>query len=451
MTHAPLPRGWALNASQVVILSFMLFILIGTLVLSWPIAHQGAAHDWVDDFFTAASAVCVTGLATLDPATAYSPFGQAVILFLIQIGGLGYMTLFTLTLVLVGRRISLRDRLNLQQATDLPGLGGLTHFIVNIVRFTLIVEFIGFLLLLIALLPQLGWARSLSLAGFHAVSAFNNAGFSLFTEGLVHWQGQPFLLLVVALLVIIGGLGYPVNQELVRRFGRTQRRPQWVVLVFVVLVSTAILLAGPTVLIWIMERGNPATLGTLPWHLQWVNAFFMAVQPRTAGFHSVPVGELSDPTLLLTMVLMFIGGAPGGTAGGVKLTTMVILVAAVAAAVRGRQDANLLGLKRRVSEALVRKAIAVLFVSGASVLGVAFVLLALEPLPFLPLLFETVSAFGTVGLSTGITSALSPAGKVMIVFTMLIGRVGVMVVMLALFSTRTRSAVRYPEEPLLVG
>lgn len=440
-----------LNAAQIVVLSFVALISVGTLLLGLPWAHTSGTSSWLDDLFMATSAVCVTGLATVDPGSTYTLFGQVVLILLVQIGGLGYMTLLTISMVMVRQRISLRDRLNFQMATDSPGMGGLVGFLINIALFTLVIEGIGFLLFSLAAVPDLGWRKGLYSSAFHVISSFNNAGFSLFPEGGYYWQAKPFALWVLMGLVVIGGLGFPVNQELMLRLTKRRRRPQLDVLVFVVLVTTAILIVVPALLIFFFERGNPETLGAMPLHLQLVNALFMAVQPRSSGFNTVPLDAMSDPSILMLMGLMFIGGAPGGTAGGIKLTTAVVLVAAVAAAIRGRKDANLLGMKRRVSDAVVRKALAVLVLSISWLFLVTMLLLLVEPFPLELVLFEAISAIGTVGLSLGITSQLSDAGKLIVAAAMLVGRVGVIMIMLSLFRTRETTAVRYPEEPMIVG
>lgn len=432
-------------------MSFLTLILAGTLLLRLPFAHQSGTSHWLDDLFMATSAICVTGLATVDPQATYTLFGELVLMGLVQIGGLGYMTLLTLSLVMVGQRLSLRDRVNFQSATDQPGLSGLAGFILNIARFTLAIEAIGFLFFCLHTVPRLGWGRGMYEAAFHVVMAFNNAGFMLYPEGALRWQGQPYVLGIVMALVVVGGLGYPVNQELMLRLTRRGRRPQWDALVFVVLVTTAIMLLVPGLLIWLFEHANPRTIGPMPGLHQFLNAFFMAAQPRSSGFTALPLEALTPQSLLLLMALMFIGGAPGGTAGGIKVTTAVVLVAAVASAIRGRRDTTLLGMRRRVSDAVVRKALAVLVLSLGFVFLVTLLLLATEPLPLTPILFEAISAIGTVGLSLGVTPQLSDAGKLIVSAAMLIGRVGVVMVMLAIFSGRTTSAVRYPEEPMLVG
>lgn len=451
-THAGHRRKPMLSPSQVVVLSFLALISLGTALLALPIAHQGAPHRLVDDLFMAASAVCVTGLATLDVGTRYSGLGQVILLFLVQIGGLGYMTLFSLSLLVVGRRLSMRDRMNLQETLDQPGQAGVLEFVYHIVKFTLTIEAIGFVVLACQTVPELGWGLGLKMAAFHAVMAFNNAGFSLFSIGAVHWQHTPGVLVTLSVLVIIGGLGYTVNQELLRRFvWRLPGRPRWTPLVRLVVTFTAGLLVIGTVGLWVFEHDNVRTLGSMSLLDQWANAFFMGVQPRSAGFHSIDVSAMERSSQELITALMFIGAGPGGTGGGIKLTTFAIVLAALMAAVRGQEDVILPGLKRRVSDSVVRKAyaVAILSVFGLAVMTMAVG--ALEKHDFLAIAFEVTSAFSTTGLSTGITAELSDTSKVLLVVTMLAGRVGMLSIMLALFPHRSHTNIRYAEEPLLVG
>ncbi|MFN3428440.1 MAG: TrkH family potassium uptake protein [Candidatus Sericytochromatia bacterium] len=445
-------QQWQPNPSQVVLMAFCGFILVGALLLSMPITHAAAPHSWVDDLFIAASAVCVTGLATIDPGTSYNWLGQLVLMLLIQVGGLGYMTLFTLSMLLVGRRLSMRDRVAMQEAMDQPGMTGIIRFFLKIVRFTLAVEGIGFILLAMHTVPELGWGRGLYMALFHAISAFNNAGFSLFAEGAVHWQHAPGVLLTLSALVIVGGLGYNVNHELVDRFVlRKASRHRWDVLIRLVLTMTAVLLVAGTGLFWWFEHANPRTLGGMPWHDQLANAFFMAVQPRTAGFNSLDIAALDRPTLLLVMVLMFIGAGPGGTAGGIKLTTLAIIVAVILSTARGQDDVPLFGFKRTVNAKQVRRAFTVMVLSLGVVVVSTILLGSIERHAFLPLLFEAISAFSTVGLSMGITGQLTDWGKLILVATMLVGRVGVLVVLMSAITQRRKTSIHYMEESLLIG
>ncbi len=453
----PKPAGpgsrTGLNSFQVVVLAFAGFIAAGAMLLALPAAHADGPHRFVDDLFTAASAVCVTGLATIDPGASYSPIGQAILLLLVQIGGLGYMTLFTAGMVLVGRRLSMRDRLAIQLTADQSGLGGLVAFVQRIVAFSLLAEAGGALLLTALWTPEHGLARAGWLGTFHAVSAFNNAGFSLFPTNAIAFQHQPAVLAVVAALIVLGGLGFNVVDELRGRlFGRTGPvRTTWSPLAQIVLGLTGALLVGGTLLIWLLEHSNAGTLGPLAPVEQLANAAFMAVQPRTAGFNSIDMAALGSPAVMVVMALMFVGGGPGGTAGGIKLTTFAILLAAIAATLRGQADVNLPGMRRRVAEPLVRKAFVVASMSAAYIFAVATVLDAIEPHPFLPVLFEVTSAFCTAGLSLGITPQLGDVGKVMIVLTMFVGRVGLLALLLSVFTVRRPSALRYGEEPLMIG
>jgi trk system potassium uptake protein TrkH len=260
------------------------------------------------------------------------------------------------------------------------------------------------------------------------------------------------VLVTLAVLIIIGGLGYTVNQELVRRFiWRLPGRPRWTPLMRLVVTLTIVLIVIGTIGFWLIEANNPRTLAPMSLVDQWANAFFMGVQPRSSGFNSIDMAGLERSSLELLIMLMFVGAGPGGTGGGIKLTTFAIVIAAVMAAVRGQEDVQLPGLRRRISDAVVRKAYAVIVLSGMFVVSLTMLLGVLERQDFLALLFEVTSAFGTVGLGLGITPGLSDASKLILILAMLIGRVGVLAVMLSLFPQRERSAIRYAEEPMLVG
>lgn len=444
--------GFRLNAFQLALLAYSVTILVGAGLLALPFSQLGAPHDWVDHLFMAASAVCTTGLATLDPRSSYTPFGHGVLMLLMQLGGLGYMTVFTVSMVIIGKRMALRDRLNLQEALDQPGMAGIVDFVKSIALFSLATEAVGFGLLSMSTVSEFGWGEGLFIALFHTVSAFNNSGFSTFTEGMIRWQHDPYVLLVVSGLIVVGGLGFNVNRELFNR--HVLKKPpnvRWNLLIGVVLGWTAALLAIGTLLIWVSEVANPKTLGSLPLHLQAANAFFMAVQPRSAGFASVDVAAMTEPSLLVTLLLMFVGGGPGSTAGGIKVTTVAVVAAAMLASLRGQDEINLFHLKARLGLKLVLKALTVVVGSIGVIVLVTGYLTTIEPHPFLSILFEVVSAFGSVGTTLGITTLLTPVAKLVLVATMLVGRVGVLAVMLAFLPAKNRPAVRYPEETLLVG
>jgi trk system potassium uptake protein TrkH len=450
---AGLNARWAPSAAQIVILSFLAFVLVGGLLLWLPICHVGAKpHAFIDDLFTSTSAVCVTGLTTIDVGTSYSPVGLLVLMGLIQVGGLGYMTMFSLGLLLAGKRLSLRDRLKLQEATEQPGLAGLASHVRGIVRLMLVAEATGMLLLATQTVPEFGWGKGLFYAAFFAVCAPNNAGFSMFPDGLARWQGNPVFLLTICGLIVFGGLGYNVVRELLNRhLHRCPPQVRWTPLIRIVLTSTVVLLATTTIALWGLEHSNARTLGPMAPGVQWLNAFFMAVQPRTSGFNSINTGEMTVPSLLIMIPLMFIGTGPGGTGGGIKLTTFVVLLAIVRAAVRGEDDVVMPFLRRRVEPEVARKAVAAVVLSVALVGTATWAIAVVEPLPMLPILFEVTSAFGTAGLTMGITGQLHDPSKLILIAVLLAGRVGTLTIALALFPTTHRSLVRYAEEPLLVG
>lgn len=442
----------SLNAFQLVILGYSVLTLLGFFLLSLPVAQRGVPHAWYDDLFMATSALTTTGLATLDPASRYSWFGEALLLLLMEVGGLGYMTVFTLGMVVIGKRMALRDRLNLQEALDQPGMSGLVGFIKSIVAFSLVMQGAGFLLMLPVTVPELGWGRGVYVALFQSIAAFTNGGFSLFPEGAVHWQTNAYMLVVLAVLVIVAGLGFNVNHELVNRhvFKRPPN-PRWNLLIGIVLSWTAVLVGMATLLYWVSEAFNPRTLGPLSLELQLANALFMAAQPRSGGLNSIDVGAMTEASLLITILLMFVGGGPGSTASGVKVTTLAVVSAAILASIRGLDDVNLFHFRRRIGHRLVFRAVTVLILSTAAIVLITGFLTTIEPQPFLAIVFETVSAFANVGLSMGITGELTPVSKVVLSVAMLVGRVGVLSVVLAVFTTRRKTTVRYAEEPLLVG
>ncbi len=451
------------------VLGFAGAIAVGTVLLSLPVAWQpGVRVGLVDAFFTATSALCVTGLVVRDTASTWSPFGQVVILLLIQMGGLGIMTMSTLLALLLGKRIFLQQRLLLQEALGSLDLGGVVRITRYILLTALTVEAVGAALLTLRFLLEPGTppGRALWLGTFHAVSAFNNAGFDLFGLRPLTWGDatlvgsslMPFVAdvwvnAVVTGLIILGGLGYPVLADLAlwaraRRHGRAHRPS---LQTKVVLAVTALLLGAGTVLLYLWERGNPATLGPLPEGSRWLAAWFQAVTARTAGFNTVPIQALTNASAFFLIMLMFVGASPGGTGGGVKTTALGVIALAVRAVVRGERDICL-GVRRVRREALDR-ALAVTATALFWVTAVILALSSLEDKPFLPLAFEAMSAFGTVGLSMGVTPALSDAGRLLLCATMFLGRLGP-VTLAAAIARRQAAAqplVQLPEERVMIG
>lgn len=447
-----LRRRWAPTAAQIVVLSFLAAIALGAAVLAHPVCHTGARHAFLDDLFTATSAVCVTGLATVDVSRTYTPVGHAVLIALMELGGLGYMTLFSIGLMLAGKRLSLRDRLNLQEATEQPGLEGLLAHVSGIIRLMLAAEALGAAVLATQTVPEFGWGRGLFVAVFFAVASPTNSGFSVFPDNVMRWQHNPVVLLTLVALLVFGGLGYNVLRELMNRYvWRKPPQVRWNPLIRIVLWTTLVLLVVPTVALWWLEHRNPLTLGAMGASDQWLNALFTAAQTRTAGFNSVDIAAMTRPSQLLMVPLMFVGTGPGGTGGGLKITTLVVLLATVAAAVRGSEDVVMPFLRRRVSPDVARKAVAAMMLSVLLLATVVTLIADVEAFPLLDIIFEVTSAFGTAGLSLGITPRLHDSSKLLLIVTMFAGRVGLLTLALAMVPNPHRTTVRYAEEPLLVG
>ncbi|ACM06852.1 TrkH family potassium uptake protein [Thermomicrobium roseum] len=431
------------------VLGFAGLILTGTLLLSLPFAAaDGQRAGVIDALFTATSAVCVTGLVVRDTATNWSGFGQAVILLLIQLGGFGFATSATLLLALLGVRPTLRDRLACGMSLGEAGPGGVVRLLRRLAGLTLAIEVAGAIALLPAALAATGSLGSgLWWAVFHSVSAFNNAGFDVVGgfRSLTPYQREPLVLVPVAILVILGGLSFAVISDVVRerRWGRLTLDSK------LVLVTTASLLITGTLLFLAFEWSNPRTLGPLPWPDKVLNAFFHAVVPRTAGFNSLDVAHLNDESLFVTIGLMFVGGASGSFAGGIKVQSFAVLLLAVWAVLRGRPHVAAFG--REVASEFVFRAMAIALLAVALVFLASFVISLIEPFGLLAIWFETTSAFGTVGLSTGITPQLHDASKVVLVATMFAGRLGPLTLALALAERARPEPIRYARTAIALG
>ncbi|MEB3233736.1 MAG: TrkH family potassium uptake protein [Leptolyngbyaceae bacterium] len=470
-----------MTASRTICLGFLTLIMIGTilLLLPWSVA-TGTWNSPLTALFTSTSAVCVTGLIVVDTGSYYSGFGEFVILTLIQVGGLGYMTATTFLLILLGRRFGLREKLALQQSLDIGGISGALQLVKSIMALTLIFEITGTFCLLPAFLEDYGNLYSIWLALFHSISAFNNAGFSLFADSLTGYATSVRINIVIPVLILLGGFGYQTIMEVYRwigyqwrrRFPKQKQEGQKVrqreampsprrsnqplqrilfSLNFKIAVSTSffLLLIG-TILFLMTEYQNPAVLGDLSLGNKIMVSWFHAVMPRTAGFNSVDYGTLTTAGIMLTIALMYVGANPGGTGGGIKTTTLRILFSSTKAVLQGHEE--VLCYQRQIPVTLIIKAVGVVFGSGVTILGVTLLLAVTNPtIDFIQLLFETVSAFATVGLSTGITASLSLPGKLLIIGTMYTGRVGVLLLMAALLGDPKPSVIRFPEENLLVG
>lgn len=438
---------WKLTPYQILVTGFAGLILIGALLLSTPAASATAERvGFVDALFTSTSAVCVTGLITVDTGTRYSVFGQMVIIFLIQAGGLGIMTMATLMALLMGKRINLRERLIMQEALNQLTVSGVVRLTQYIIKTTLLIEFIGGTIL------AFHWYQEMGLQGiyfgyWHAVSSFCNAGFDLFGgfRSLTGFVDDVTVNMVISLLIILGGIGFSVIADMWenRRFRAFSLHSK------VVLIVSGFLILFGTAVIALIEWDNPATLQNLSLKGKILASYFQAVTPRTAGYNTLPIGEMEGATLFFIVLLMFIGASPGSTGGGIKTTTAGILTAGIWSLVRGKEDVEV--FHRRISHSIVYKAFALVIIAGLLVIFVTMMMCLTENEPFLNILFEVVSAFGTVGLTTGITPNLTVVGKLWLILTMFAGRVGPVTLALALALRQRRTLVQYPEGKVIIG
>lgn len=437
------------HPARLVTLGFLAAILTGTMLLMLPIAREGpGAAPFMTALFTATSAVSVTGLAVVDTATYWTGFGRGVILALIQLGGFGIMSSATLLGLVVARRLRLTTRLVAQAETGVLALGDIAAVLRLVILTTVTVQALvtAALTLRLRLGHGMTWLDAAWHGLFQAVSGFNNAGFSSWSDNLMGFAADPFVLAPICFAVVVGGLGIPVLFDLRRD---TRRPARWTLHTKLTLLGLAVLLPGGALAVLAYEWGNPATLGAMPPAERVMNALVHSVMLRTAGFNTVDVGQMRDETLALSWGLMLIGGGSAGTAGGIKVTTFLLLGLVVWAVLRGEPDAGAFG--RRVATETQRQALAlVLLAVGTVGLGV-MALLSVTDFALRDVIFEAVSAFATVGLSTGITPQLPPAAQGIVILLMFVGRVGVVTIGAALALRAARAPYRYPEERPIVG
>ena len=433
---------------RLVIVGFVGAVAAGTLLLLLPIAASGEPASFMEALFTATSAVCVTGLIVTDTPVFWSGFGQAVILALIQIGGLGVMTVASLLGVLVTRRLDLSSRLVAAASTRTVSLGDVRRTLVRVVMLALVVEAVVALVLTarfaVGYDEPLG--RALWYGVFHAVSAYNNAGFALFSSSLMDFVADPWIVVPICLATIVGGLGLPVVLEVLRERLHPAR---WSVHTKITLLMTALLLLGGSVFFLVAEWDNGATMGSLDSGGRVLASFTQSVQARTAGFNSVNTGEMHTETWLGTIILMFIGAGSGGTAGGIKVTTFAVLAVVIWSELRGDPDATV--FDRRISPATQRQALTLALLAVAIVVLPTLWMTALSPFTVDQILFEVTSAFTTTGLSTGITAQLAWYHQVVLVLLMFIGRLGPITLGTALALRARRRLYRLPESAPIIG
>ncbi len=442
-------RRWLLHPSRVLVAAFAAAILVGSALLLVPIASRPGEHtSVVTALFTATSAVCVTGLNVVDLPEHWTLFGQVVILLLIQVGGFGIMTIASLLGLLISRRLGLRSRLAVTAETGTGGLGGASSVLIGVAKVTVAVE--ACCALVLTLRFAIGYHQRIPhaiwLGVFHGISAFNNAGFALYSDSLRGFVGDPWICLPIALAVIIGGLGFPVLFEL----RRSLRRPwSWSLHTKMTVLMTLILIVAGTAFILINEWDNPATLAPLGVGDKLLAGGFTAVMPRTAGFDTLDVSQMKQGTWLGTIVLMFIGGGSASTAGGIKVTTFVVLLFAILAEVRGESSVS--AFDRRVTSRVIRQALSVALLSVGAVVAATVVLTELSNFALSDVLFETTSAFATVGLSTGITDQLPTSGEVLMVALMFLGRLGPITLVTALAARNRGRLYELPEGRPIIG
>lgn len=431
----------------ILILAFALLIFIGAFLLVLPVSSvSGEATPLMDALFTSTSAVCVTGLTLCDTGTYWSFFGQVVILVLIQLGGLGFMTGATILILIFGSRIGLRDRMLIGATLGVPKLGGLGNLVKGVTLFALLTEIAGAVCLYLHF-SSVGVTDATWKAIFQSVSAFNNAGFDIFgsNRSLVGYQTDTALLMTTAALTILGGIGFMLVMDILikRNFTRLTLNSK------IVLVTSGILLLFGTAVIFVLEYSNLDTLRTMDFPHKAMVAFFQSAMARTTGFSAVNTGSMTEYCLFFIIVLMFIGGASTSTAGGIKVNTFGILISTIWSVIRGKEHAGAFG--KEFVPLQVYRALTVIMLALGMVTIVVLVLTITEQIDFLQLLFETVSAFSNVGLSTGVTPSLSAVGRIVIIITMFTGRLGILALTLFMMLHQKYAIYRYPQEPITIG
>ncbi len=453
----------SLKPAQQIVLSFAGVILTGGILLSLPISNQSTAPivPFLDHLFTSTSAVCVTGLTTIVVATQYTLFGHLVILFLMQIGGLGLMTMIAAFVIYLGSKMTLSDRLSILEATNRAGFHDFKKFILNIVKYTFIFEFVGFLIMLIQLVPEYGLWDGMFKSLFTAVSAFCNAGLDIFgSTSMIEYVSNPIMSLTVAALIVMGGLGFGVWFDLSRasksiiknRLDTRNILQHLKIHTKLAVIMTILLIVSGLLLIFGFEYTNPNSLASLDFGTKIMSSLFQSVTLRTAGFATLNIGLLRPATQMIMIVYMFIGGSPGGTAGGIKTTTFAILILMIFAELRSQK--NIIVFGRTIERELFRKAFIIFFIL-LSTLFIGILLLSLiEPFESLAIVFEATSAIATVGLSMGITASLSEFGKMIIIALMYLGRIGPLTLLLSIGDHKKHiktNDMTYPSANILIG
>ena len=445
-------RRISLSTTQIIMLSFLGLILLGSVLLSLPIsAADGKAVPYLDALFTATTATCVTGLVTLPTVSTWSIFGQAIILILIQIGGLGVITIISAVMILLNKRMGIGNRLLLQDAFNLNSLSGIVNFVKRVMWGTFLVEGVGALCYMLVFVPEFGW-RGIWISVFTSISAFCNAGIDIIAENsLCNYATNPIVNVNTALLIILGGIGYIVWWDVLQSCRKRRRGFRNLTLHSkIAIATTAILTLGGALLIFLFEYQNPLTIGDMSLFDKIQVSLFQSITTRTAGFATVPQQDLTNASSILSLLLMFIGGSPVGTAGGAKTVTIAVLAVSALATIQNKHEVTL--FDRHISKQAVKKSVAVIAMSFGIMFISTLLLSAVSSADALDVLYETVSATATVGLTRNLTPQLGSMGKILIIGTMYLGRVGPISLALALNSNRKKTnIITNPTEEISVG
>ncbi|WP_339061046.1 TrkH family potassium uptake protein [Tepidibacillus marianensis] len=441
-------KKFQLNPPQILVTGFFSYILLGAFILWLPISLESGVHiRFLDALFTSTSAVTVTGLNVIDPGTTFNRFGEIVLMFLIQVGGIGFMAFAITIFVLLGKKIGLRQRILMQEGSNQIHMSGVVRLALQLLKITIGFELVGTVLLAYSWQDELGLGEAFYQGVFHSVAAFNNAGFSLFKNNLMQDVHDPIVNFTVSSLIIIGGLGFVVLTEL------WNKKFKFKVLTLhskVTLTANLVLIVLGTITTFLLEYGNQHTLGSLSFGTKWMAAYFQTVVTRTAGFNTIDIPALTQATLFIYIIYMFVGAASGSTGGGIKVTTMAVLLASVKSMLHGKQTTVI--YKRRLPIEHIQRALSIFLLSFSVVILSALIMDITERgNSFLSILFEVTSAFGTVGLSMGITSSLSWMGRIVIILVMFTGKLGPLTIGYAIAKRAEKDHFKYPEEKMMIG
>ncbi|MCJ8342117.1 MAG: TrkH family potassium uptake protein [Cetobacterium sp.] len=437
-----------LSPSRKLIVGFFLAIILGSILLMMPFSLNDGQHiSFLTSLFTITSAVCVTGLSVIDVSQVLSTYGQIVLLIFIQLGGLGVMTFSSLIFLMIGKKISYHERELLKEERNAESNGEIISFIKGLVATVFIIESIGAFFLTLEFMKEFPLEKAIYYGIFHSISAFCNAGFALFSNNLENYAHNFGINMTISYLIIIGGIGFSVINSVlmavrknVKRFTLTSK---------VGILISIILTFGGTILFMLLEYNNPGTIGHMGFFDKLLASFFQSVTTRTAGFNTVPMGNLTKGSIFMFCILMFIGACPGSTGGGIKTTTLGVMMFYVAGVVKGRENIEI--FNRRIDWEILNRALAILVISIMYISIIIMLMMMVEHFKFEEIVFEVISAFGTVGLSLGITAKLSIFSKILIIITMFIGRLGPLTFALALGENKIKENVKYPKENILVG